>query len=204
MCGFGDKDRRFLSPPPCVRLRIVDTVIGAEMTDIASVDVSFYALLVELWSVDETTDLSLIPSNAKSVTSSAARTRNLIGSLVATAFKLYDLNDTLGIWFILQDLSVRTEGEYKLKFSFVNLEPVAELQNPPLYTSAPIISYTFSRPFRSYSAKKFPGVIDTTELSRYFAMQGIRIPIRRHQKNKSAEKDDPNKQQQQQQQQQQQ
>lgn len=37
-------------------------------------------------------------------------TRNLIGSLVASAFKLHDTNDKLGIWFVLQDLSVRTEG----------------------------------------------------------------------------------------------
>ena len=36
--------------------------------------------------------------------------RNLIGSLVASAFKLKDTNDRLGIWFVLQDLSVRTEG----------------------------------------------------------------------------------------------
>ena len=37
-------------------------------------------------------------------------TRNLIGSLVASAFKLHDTEDRLGIWFVLQDLSVRTEG----------------------------------------------------------------------------------------------
>lgn len=37
-------------------------------------------------------------------------TRNLIGSLVASASKLNDTDDQLGIWFILQDLSVRTEG----------------------------------------------------------------------------------------------
>lgn len=40
-------------------------------------------------------------------------TRNLIGSLVASAFKLYDMQDVLGIWFVLQDLSVRTEGSMK-------------------------------------------------------------------------------------------
>jgi hypothetical protein len=40
-------------------------------------------------------------------------TRNLIGSLAASAFKLSDTNDRLGIWFILQDLSVRTEGAFR-------------------------------------------------------------------------------------------
>lgn len=39
--------------------------------------------------------------------------RNLIGSLVSTAFRLNDENDRIGIWFVLQDLSVRTEGAFR-------------------------------------------------------------------------------------------
>jgi hypothetical protein len=48
-------------------------------------------------------------------------TRNLIGSLTASAFRLKDDKDQIGIWFVLQDLSVRTEGQFRLKFSFLNL-----------------------------------------------------------------------------------
>jgi hypothetical protein len=48
-------------------------------------------------------------------------TRNLIGSLTASAFRLKDDKDQVGIWFVLQDLSVRTEGSFRLKFSFLNL-----------------------------------------------------------------------------------
>lgn len=48
-------------------------------------------------------------------------TRNLIGSLTASAFRLKDHKSVPGIWFILQDLSVRTEGQFKLKFNFFNL-----------------------------------------------------------------------------------
>lgn len=40
-------------------------------------------------------------------------TRNLIGSLTAAAFRLTDPNDHIGIWFVLQDLSVRTEGIFR-------------------------------------------------------------------------------------------
>lgn len=39
--------------------------------------------------------------------------RNLIGSLAASAFRLSDDNDKVGIWFVLQDLSVRTEGSFR-------------------------------------------------------------------------------------------
>jgi hypothetical protein len=40
-------------------------------------------------------------------------TRNLIGSLAASAFRLCDTEERLGIWFVLQDLSVRTEGPFR-------------------------------------------------------------------------------------------
>lgn len=40
-------------------------------------------------------------------------TRNLIGSLAASAFRLTDPDDKIGIWFVLQDLSVRTEGTFR-------------------------------------------------------------------------------------------
>lgn len=37
---------------------------------------------------------------------------------------------------------------------------------------------TISPPFTVYSAKKFPGMTETTALSRCFAKQGIKIPLR--------------------------
>ena len=40
-------------------------------------------------------------------------TRNLIGSLCVSAFKLTDPHSQMGVWFILQDLSVRTEGSFR-------------------------------------------------------------------------------------------
>lgn len=40
-------------------------------------------------------------------------TRNLIGSLCVSAFKLTGPENNLGVWFILQDLSVRTEGSFR-------------------------------------------------------------------------------------------
>lgn len=39
--------------------------------------------------------------------------RNLIGSVAASAFCLNDTKKQEGIWFVLQDLSVRLEGKYK-------------------------------------------------------------------------------------------
>lgn len=46
-------------------------------------------------------------------------------------------------------------------------------------SSAPVLASVFSKPFQVFSAKKFPGVIESTELSKTFAQQGIKIPIRK-------------------------
>lgn len=43
-------------------------------------------------------------------------TRNLIGSLCVSAFKLTDCDAQTGVWFILQDLSVRTEGTFRYAY----------------------------------------------------------------------------------------
>lgn len=40
-------------------------------------------------------------------------TRNLIGALSASAFRLHDQHDRFGVWFILQDLSIRTDGIFR-------------------------------------------------------------------------------------------
>jgi hypothetical protein len=44
---------------------------------------------------------------------------------------------------------------------------------------APILASCFSEVFNVYSAKKFPGVCESTPLSKTFATQGIKIPIRK-------------------------
>lgn len=52
----------------------------------------------------------------------AVRMRNLAGATVASAEKLYDLDGNLGIFFIFQDISLRTEGVFKLEFSLMDIE----------------------------------------------------------------------------------
>ena len=130
-------------------------------------------------------------------------TRNLIGSLAASAFRLTDNNDKIGIWFVLQDLSVRTEGEFRyvssvlsygsgttgrliagcrLRFSFVNVAPTPNGSGNTASVNtgkSPVLASCFSESFTVFSAKKFPGVCESTPLSKQFAHQGIKIPIRK-------------------------
>lgn len=119
-----------------------------------------------------------------------APTRNLIGNNVTNAFKLYDEHNKLGIWFVLQDLSIRIEGKFKLKFSLFKLGSTTIFEgseNRDLGMNShgkciKILAYKYSDVFQVYSAKKFPGVMDSTPLSKAFAGQGVKISIRREKK----------------------
>lgn len=55
---------------------------------------------------------------------------------------------------------------------------------------APVLAWVFSDKFQVYSAKKFPGVIESTALSKCFATQGIKIPIRKDTKAENDGADD--------------
>lgn len=55
---------------------------------------------------------------------------------------------------------------------------------------ARVLASCFSDKFQVFSAKKFPGVIESTPLSKKFAQQGIKIPIRRDNKNDAGDDDD--------------
>ncbi|KAK4951873.1 hypothetical protein LTR10_009793 [Elasticomyces elasticus] len=239
MCGFGDKDRRPITPPPCVRLLIHDMRTGKEV-DADTVNGSFFVLQVDLWnekadreanvvrasntsspsasiSTATTTSFPPIPDRspigmiygshqgmngmtygypaapAPQQNNNSMFTRNLIGSLTVNAAKLEDDNKKSGYWFVLQDLSVRTEGHFRLRMNFIDVGIVARGAGatPSLNRGrAPVLAHVFSNPFQVYSAKKFPGVIESTELSKTFAKQGVKIPIRKDAKEGKEEYDD--------------
>jgi hypothetical protein len=59
--------------------------------------------------------------NGETNSNTAIRMRNLVGSSVSSATKLYDLQGNFGIFFIFQDVSLRTEGCFRLKFSLIDV-----------------------------------------------------------------------------------
>ncbi|KAK3107990.1 hypothetical protein LTR53_017907 [Teratosphaeriaceae sp. CCFEE 6253] len=234
MCGFGDKDRRPITPPPCVRLRIRD--LRGQEVEAEGVNGSFFVLQVDLWNEKADREANVVrASNTASPTASISTatttsfppipdrgsigammhshpaaiyglpygyppalppppphhpapnntmfTRNLIGSLTVNAAKLTDDDGKLGYWFVLQDLSVRTEGWFRLRMNFIDVGLAA---TPPASGGpslnrgrAPVLAHVFSDGFQVFSAKRFPGVIESTELSKTFARQGVKIPIRK-------------------------
>src|SRR5690554_5780817 len=86
-------------------------------------------------------------------------------------------------YFIFPDLSVRHEGKYRLRFALYE-ETKEELYPVPVDPLEPREFCTHrldvkSKAFTVYSAKKFPGLAESTSLSRIVAEQGCRVRIRR-------------------------
>ncbi|MCJ1460007.1 hypothetical protein MMC28_010386 [Mycoblastus sanguinarius] len=71
MCGFGDKDRRPITPPPCIRLVVKDAITRKEI-DINEIDTSYFVLTVDLWQPDAQKEVNLVRHSATSPSISAA------------------------------------------------------------------------------------------------------------------------------------
>ncbi|KAJ1870495.1 hypothetical protein LPJ55_004630 [Coemansia sp. RSA 990] len=188
MCGFGEKDRRPLDPPPVVRLRVRDE--QGEFMQSEDVEIWKFVVSATLWAPHTENDRSIVinpntlPSSVPMYQASSAaasvmslsepvKVRNLVGTTVSNAYLLKDHNDQLSIFFIFHDLSVRTEGQFRLKFQF----SIIPSEDDP---RAFVVSVAWSNVFEVYSAKTFPGMTDSTDLSKAFAAQGIKITIRKN------------------------
>ncbi|CAB5190982.1 unnamed protein product [Rhizophagus irregularis] len=175
MCGFGDKDRRPIDPPPVVRL-LVSTADGTPVPE-SSVDHSMMIVHAGLWSENRTEERSLV-INPSSIPTQSTGPSSTVMSLNAPSY-----------------LSVRTEGTFTLKFSFCDVKGLL-VRSLSGYTNSrgSVAAEVYSAPFKVYSAKKFPGMTESTALSKAFAKQGIKIPIRketRYRKTNNEETRDP-------------
>ncbi|KAJ2888866.1 hypothetical protein FB639_000324, partial [Coemansia asiatica] len=105
-------------------------------------------------------------------TLSDKKARTMTGSVVASLAHLKDINGNDGAFFVFPDLSVRCEGVYRLKFSLF------EIVGNQVFFCKSITSTMFT----VYSAKKFPGMEESTRLTKLFAEQGLKIRVRKEQK----------------------
>lgn len=107
---------------------------------------------------------------------------NLIGALHTNAFKLKDDKGAKGIFFVFHDLSVRTEGRFRLRLRFLSIGAGGRRLEAG---GMGIKAETYSEVFGVSSAKKFEGMMDPTPLSQCMARQGVRIPTRKVARTKS-------------------
>lgn len=170
-------DRRPVDPPPIVELKIFDGDVAPE-NDITFAMNATYFLFATLEQAR--------PMAHGRVPEDKTRHPVLTGTSV-TGMVYYERPEPAG-YFIFPDLSVRHEGKYRLSFDLYE-----EVKKPkdfdegedaskPAAAGAAHVTHRLevkSAPFTVFSAKKFPGLTESTSLSRMFAEQGCRVRIRR-------------------------
>ncbi|KAG0198352.1 hypothetical protein BGX28_008205 [Mortierella sp. GBA30] len=145
-----------------------------------------FVLHVSLWSHDGKEVRNMIATPGQS--EPPKLTRILMGSLVVSPVLLNNAEGVPGWYFSFPDLSIRTEGVYTLKFSLMRFGSFDFLNNEDGHAST-LVAEEISEPFTVFSAKKFPGMTESTELSKAFAKQGLKIPIRNDLRIRKADKE---------------
>jgi len=179
-------DRRPVDPPPVVQLRIFE---GEAKTDITfSYNANFFLY----------TTLESARQIAQGRVPQAPTPFPVLTGMPVAGMAYLDRPDPAG-YFIFPDLSVRHEGKYRLSFNlFEELKetrdadkesatpsPNIEDRKPSQMTPMSARDHVHFRlevksvPFNVFSAKKFPGLAESTQLSRVVAEQGCRVRIRR-------------------------
>ena len=106
--------------------------------------------------------------------SGTAEALPMIGALAACSHALQGMDGKQGYFFIFNELSIRLEGVYRLKFALMNIAWFVNTQRDgrlirvrrtkdciPNGSERPILAEIESAPFRAFSAKKFPGMLGT-------------------------------------------
>ncbi|KJZ75604.1 hypothetical protein HIM_05067 [Hirsutella minnesotensis 3608] len=177
-CGSGMKansDRRPVDPPPVVELRIVE---GPSIEEGKDITFDYNANFFLYASLEQARNIA-----HGRVQTPAASNPPILTGVPASGMAYLDRPTEAG-YFIFPDLSVRHEGYFRLSFSLFettkeerdfDLEP-ADSDLPPGVDWRMEIK---TQPFNVYSAKKFPGLMESTQLSKTVADQGCRVRIRR-------------------------
>ncbi|KAI9785524.1 MAG: velvet protein [Geoglossum umbratile] len=188
-CGSGAKshaDRRPVDPPPVVQLQIFEGDTRNDITFSHNANFFLYATLEAARPIAQ----GRLPPAAASIP--------VLTGVFVSGMAYLDRPTPAG-YFIFPDLSVRNEGKYRLSFNLyeevkdmkdADAEPAknhpdhANNKHKMVGPMAPKQHVDWrlevkSKPFTVFSAKKFPGLAESTSLSRIVAEQGCRVRIRR-------------------------
>ena len=166
-CGFGERDRRVIDPPPVLELEA--TSGASALSDIEELHLSFYAVHASLWSEDGNADLTTF------IQPTGKAARRLVGSLVASPAVATDEQNQRGAFFTFADLSCRETGSFRLRFTLVRIDPTK--MGPG--ANAPMLASLVSDVFKVYSPKDFPGMRRSTPLTQALKIQGVAIPAKK-------------------------
>jgi hypothetical protein len=165
-CGFSERDRRVIDPPPILRL----TIEGPNLTeeDLSAQLHGHYVMSCSIYDKTGTRDASFMSEEY-------CHRRRLIGSLVAIPFVGKDEHGAEGCFFCFPDLSCRTPGAFRLRFSLTMVDPVRARE----VKRFPVLVESNSDVFTVYNAKDFPGMLASTKLTKRLKEHGCIISIKK-------------------------
>ncbi|KAF5243748.1 hypothetical protein FANTH_8041 [Fusarium anthophilum] len=166
-CGFGERDRRVIDPPPIVQLLIKDASLTQEETA-KHLRYPHYVMSCSIFDETGSCDASFMPEEYR-------QQRRLMGLLVSAPFVGKDEHGEEGCFFCFPDLSCRTPGSFRLHFTLVKIDPIRakEVKRFPTLVTA------HSDVFTVYTAKDFPGMQASTKLTKRLKEQGCIISIKK-------------------------
>ncbi|KXJ96948.1 velvet factor-domain-containing protein [Microdochium bolleyi] len=177
-CGSGPKssaDRRPVDPPPVIQFRVFE---GEDFNAARDITFDIHADFFAYTSLEQARPMASGRLQAQPP---------VLSGLPVAGCSYLDRPHPAG-YFIFPDLSVRHEGLYKLVFTLYELtkDPMnadVEGEENPMINEVGQAWFcrmeVTSGDFTVYSAKKFPGLTESTNLSRTVAEQGCRVRIRR-------------------------
>ncbi|ORY98461.1 velvet factor-domain-containing protein [Syncephalastrum racemosum] len=156
-----ERDRRPIEPPPILQMQW----LNCSSDDIKKcLQSPFYYLVANLVAEEEPNSL-LLPSQ-----------NYLSGSTVSSLYRLRDIDNSDGGFFVFGDLAVKKEGRYRLHFSLFEIVEGIVQNRKTLLSDA----------FTVFLPKRFPGPFEATFLSRTFCDQGVKMRIRKEHRLPSA------------------
>lgn len=163
-CGFGDRDRRVVDPPPIIQLKIHAPGLSREEIGM-KLRHPMNIVHCSIWSESGAEEMSGMPDEY-------TRQKRLMGNLVASPFVGVDEHGQEGCFFCFPDISCRTPGKYRLKFSLIALDSRPGAKSP-------VKVEVLSDIFQTFSAKEFPGMSESSALAKTLKQQGCNIPTKK-------------------------
>lgn len=155
VCGVKERDRRPIDPPPIIQIKLAEPSTDKNKDYLQS---PYLFMCCNLVHANDPEGEIVAPAH-----------RALAGTVVSSLNRLKDVDNSDGGFFVFGDMSARIEGRFRLRFTLFEL---VEGQVVHVMSIA-------SNPVTVHSSKTFPGMCESTFLSRSFSDQGVRIRIRK-------------------------
>ncbi|EPB91096.1 hypothetical protein HMPREF1544_01976 [Mucor circinelloides 1006PhL] len=151
-----ERDKRSIEPPPIIQMQWINFSTEEKKQSLQS---PFYFVMVNIVHAENPDTTCPLPIK-----------EYLAGATVSSLYRLRDIDNTDGGFFVFGDLAVRKQGYFRLYFSlFAMIDGIVENRKNIL-----------SNAFMVYTTKQYPGPMESTFLSRTFSDQGVKIRVRKN------------------------